>query len=409
MNILTISAQKPDSTGSGVYLAETVQGFAAQGHRVTVVCGVDAADSPDVPGACDLHAVRFHTPDLPFPVVGMSDVMPYEATRYCDLTPVMAEQFKAAFIATVERAMCQARPNLVICHHLYLLTALVAQMGLDCPVVAVCHNTDLRQMRSHDLERDFICEGIQRLDGIFALHDAQVPEIAEVYGVDPRRIQVVGTGYNDAVFYPIDGLRNPNLVRVIYAGKIARAKGVHSLLSCLGLLPFEKGGFELHMAGGHGVPEEYERAVWLAEQAPYPVAFEGKLSQPDLACLYNASDIFVLPSFFEGLPLVMVEALACGCKVVVTDLPGLRPWVQAQMPGAPVVYVEPPRMVGPDEPVAEDLLAFEERLAAALAEAAALPQPAPERARGYTEHLSWTSLAERMLECTPKHPSRVHS
>ncbi len=95
---------------------------------------------------------------------------------------------------------------------------------------------------------------------------------------------------------------------------------------------------------------------------------------------------------------MVVEALACGCKVVVTDLPGLRPWIESQMPGAPVVYVEPPRMVGSDEPVGEDLPGFEERLAAALVEAAAMPQPTSEQARSYTEHLSWAALAGRMLE-----------
>lgn len=398
MNILTISAQKPDSTGSGVYLAETVRGFASQGHRVTVVCGVDAADNPSVPDACDLHAVRFNTPELPFSVVGMSDVMPYEATRYRDLTPRMVDQFKAAFAAVVERAVLQARPDLVICHHLYLLTALVAQMGLTCPVVAVCHNTDLRQMRSHGLERDFICAGIQRLDGVLALHDAQIPEIAQVYGVDPARIRVVGTGYNDAVFYPVEGLREPGLVRAVYAGKIARAKGVNNLLACLGGLPFASDAFELRMAGGHGVLEEYEEALQLAARAPYPVSFEGKLAQPDLARLYNASDVFVLPSFCEGLPLVVVEALACGCKVVVTDLPGLRPWIESQMPAAPVVYVEPPRMVGADEPLAEDLPGFERRLAAALVKAAGMPCPTADQARSCIERLSWTALAERMLE-----------
>ena len=289
-------------------------------------------------------------------------------------------------------------PDLVICHHLYLLTALVAQMGLTCPVVAVCHNTDLRQMRSHGLERDFIRAGTQRLDGILALHDAQIPEIAQIYGVDPARIRVVGTGYNDAMFYPVEGLREPGLTRVVYAGKIARAKGVHSLLACLNRLPFAPGAFELHMAGGHGSPEEYQEARALAEKAPYPVTFEGKLCQPDLAHLYNVSDVFVLPSFCEGLPLVVVEALACGCKVVVTDLPGLRPWVTSQMPGAPVVYVEPPRMAGPDEPVAQDLPGFEERLAAALVEAAEMSQPTAAQARACTGNLSWTMLAERMLD-----------
>ena len=35
------------------------------------------------------------------------------------------------------------------------------------------------------------------------------------------------------------------------------------------------------------------------------------------------STVCVLPSFYEGLPLVLVEALACGCRLVATDLPGV--------------------------------------------------------------------------------------
>ena len=38
----------------------------------------------------------------------------------------------------------------------------------------------------------------------------------------------------------------------------------------------------------------------------------------------RAAHVFVLPSFYEGLPLVLVEALACGCRLVCTDLPGVR-------------------------------------------------------------------------------------
>lgn len=401
MNILTITAQKPDSTGSGVYLAETVRGFDALGHEAMVVCGVDVADAPQVPGARGLYRVDFHTDALPFAVAGMSDVMPYEATRYRDFTPQMTSQFKSAFAAAVQQAAAACQPDLVICHHLYLLTALVAQLDLGCPVVAVCHSTDLRQMRSHTLERAFIREGIQRLDGILALHEAQRAEIAELYDVDPARITVVGTGFNDAVFYPRSGLRKSSITRVCYAGKIARAKGVLSLLRAVNAPQLAGTGLELHLAGGHSVPEEYQAATQLAKRAACPVVFEGKLPQPALAELYNASDIFVLPSFFEGLPLVVVEAIACGCKVVVTDLPGVRPWIEGQMPGAPVIYVEPPRMLTDDIPLEEDLPAFENRLADALLAAAHLPQPTPEQARSYTQHLSWTSLAQRMLASVP--------
>ena len=44
MKILSITAQKPDSTGSGVYLAELVKEFAAMGHEQAVVAGVYEED-----------------------------------------------------------------------------------------------------------------------------------------------------------------------------------------------------------------------------------------------------------------------------------------------------------------------------------------------------------------------------
>ena len=41
-----------------------------------------------------------------------------------------------------------------------------------------------------------------------------------------------------------------------------------------------------------------------------------------LAEVFRQSDVFALPSFFEGLPLVTMEAMACGCKVVCSQIPG---------------------------------------------------------------------------------------
>ena len=127
-----------------------------------------------------------------------------------------------------------------------------------------------------------------------------------------------------------------------------------------------------------------------------PVAHaDDRRAQTALSDAYRASDVFVLPSFYEGLPLVVVEALACGCKVVVTDLPGIRPWLKANLPGAPVWYVEPPAMQNVDEPEPDALPAFERRLAAALAEALSAPWTFCD-ATG----LSWDALARRALGVT---------
>ena len=113
----------------------------------------------------------------------------------------------------------------------------------------------------------------------------------------------------------------------------------------------------------------------LAAASDVPVTLAGRLDSDELVRAYRSSDVFVLPSFYEGLPLVTIEALACGCKVVATDLPGVRPWMEAMLPGAPVTWVAPPRMTDVDTPEAADLPLFERALADAIAQAlAALPE-----------------------------------
>ena len=120
MRILCISAQKPDSTGSGVYLAETVASLAAAGHQVAVIAGIDKEDSPQLAPGVEFLPVRFRTPELPFPVCGMSDVMPYEATRYRDMTPEMVQDFRSVFGQRIREAVLDFKPDAVVCHHLYL-------------------------------------------------------------------------------------------------------------------------------------------------------------------------------------------------------------------------------------------------------------------------------------------------
>ena len=83
--------------------------------------------------------------------------------------------------------------------------------------------------------------------------------------------------------------------------------------------------------------------------------------------------VFVLPSFYEGLPLVCVEAAACGCRVVATELHGVM-----QLAGALGPWLETlplPRLASIDVPVSDDLPAFVEALRCALSHALKSPRP----------------------------------
>ena len=149
---------------------------------------------------------------------------------------------------------------------------------------------------------------------------------------------------------------------------------------------------EVLLAGSAGNETEFRQIQDLASKCPYPVRFLGRLAQPELARVYNQSDVFVLPSFFDGLPLTVIEALACGDRVVVTDLPGIRDWIESNTSGAFVRYVPMPKMQNTDEAVEESLPVFERNLADALF--ASIQTETKKAADG--SRISWAAIAKKI-------------
>ena len=350
MNILHITAQKPCSTGSGVYLTKLAEGLSRikEVDRQGVLAGVYADDIPGLKKTLSpvtLYPVVFDSPDLPFHIFGMSDVMPYPSSQYQSMTSEQYEAFTDAFLFFADKAVQDLHPDVIICHHLYLLTAVIRQNFSDIPVYGFCHNTDLTQFKAHDLAHDLILTQIPKLDGIFALHGEQKKMIADTFRISEENIHVVGAGYDADVFFNDQAVQAEHaddpVFRIIYTGKLSQAKGVPCLLRALQAVSAQKPDLviALTLAGGTGSPEEYAEIRSLADICPYPVTFTGPVYGRELADLYRAHDCFILPSLNEGLPLCVIEALACGLPVIMTDLPGIRPWIETHIKDAPITYV----------------------------------------------------------------------
>ncbi len=398
MRILSITAQKPNSTGSGVYLTELVKEYEMLGHEQAVVAGVYRGDLIELPDGVAFYPVYFCEEGLPYPIVGMSDEMPYISTKYCEMSPEMVEQFRSSFMSVIERVVEELQPDLILCHHLYLLTALVREHFPGRKVYGFCHNTDLRQMQKTDLEREFIRREIGKLDHIFVPQRAQEEGVLTLYPVDKEKITRVGMGYNNQIFHLAEeSCDKEGVTSLVFAGKIAEKKGVMSLLRAMALLGDEKeldmNRVQLLLAGSTGNEEEYQMIEGLAGRCPCKVKFLGRLSQSELARVYQQSDIFVLPSFFEGIPLTVIEALACGDRVVMTDLPGIKEWIASVSSDADVRYVTLPRMRNADEPLEEDLPEFERKLADAL-KASVLQK---ETHLADVSQISWEAIAKEVL------------
>lgn len=154
MKILSITAQKPSSTGSGIYLTELVKEYARQGFCQAVVAGVYKDDPIELPDGVDFYPVYFESERLPYPIVGMSDEMPYRSTRYCDMTEEMTVQFESAFLEVIARAVEDAAPDVILCHHLYLLTAVVREhfrsiRSMASAITRICGRWRRRSLRGN--------------------------------------------------------------------------------------------------------------------------------------------------------------------------------------------------------------------------------------------------------------------
>lgn len=324
MRILHIISQRPDSTGSGIYLQQLLKQAHRSGHLNHLICGVDNREEIDLEGitADRISTVRFNTDSNPGAIVGMSDVMPYPSRMFRNLRTEEIAHYQHLFRRTIDNSIKRWQPDLIHSHHLWLVSSLAAQVKADVPIVCNCHGSDLRQYQQCPHLGDEVVAGCRQLDRILALTQDQKNQITRDYDIQPDRIAVVGAGYDEQLFSEVNrALRTQTPTTIIYAGKLSRAKGVVWLLRALQNLGHYS--YHLHLVGS-GQGNESEQCLQAAEKLGDRITLHGPLSQQRLAALLQASHLFVLPSLSEGLPLVVLEALGCGCQVIATDLPGCR-------------------------------------------------------------------------------------
>ena len=195
---------------------------------------------------------------------------------------------------------------------------------------------------------------------------------SELYQLPPEKVVVCGAGYNDGMF-TVGTKPAPRPVQLVYAGKFWNAKGLPWLLEALKSI--ETPEWQLHMVGGGSGPENDE-CLRLANDLGERVTVHGLIPQARLAAIFKQAHLFVLPSFFEGLPLVVLEALASGCRVIANDLPGVKA-VLGDVAADFITLVPTPRLKNMDQPYPEDLPVFVQALVRALEfqMAGALRQP----------------------------------
>lgn len=169
----------------------------------------------------------------------------------------------------------------------------------------------------------------ERTTGLRARIGGQVSVIPN--GIDPERFHPASVDTVRALLLPE---LDPGAPLVVCVGRLCRQKGQDVLLTAWKDIARKVPGARLVLVGDGPDGER------LRPRAPESVLFAGAVA--DAVPWYQAADLVVLPSRWEGMALAPLEALACGRPVVVTDVDGARESLPAALAPRCLVPAEDP-------------------------------------------------------------------
>ena len=181
--------------------------------------------------------------------------------------------------------------------------------------------------------------GIRRAMAIVAVSEATKRDLVRYLGVPEQRITVVYEGVDHSLFRPVER-RVFAAPYVLYVGSEQPRKNLRTLLAAFARLKRERRFRDLKLVklgspGERGTAFRERTLRAIAElRLQDDVILVGRTTPEDLVAYYSGAECFVLPSLYEGFGLPPLEAMACGCPVVVSDRGALG---ETAGPGARVV------------------------------------------------------------------------
>ncbi|MBI5099770.1 MAG: glycosyltransferase [Nitrospirae bacterium] len=279
-----------------------------------------------IPDDIKAYVLENHRPLKPPP---SSLILPHELHGFMnDLAWLEMTALKLANV------IAKRQPSVILAQDYFAsIIALLANRYIHSSIklIVSTHNSPAR-LFSTDRKGELYSWLVQTLfneaDNVIAVSNGVVQELITAFKLQPEKIMVFHN--------PIDLLQirknaeedvsehpclSEDVPVILFVGRLASYKGLNYLLKACSIV---NKSIKLRcVLIGEG--EEKENLQQLAKELGIAadVVFLGKQQNPFK--FMRRAAIFVLPSLTEGLPYVLVEALACGCPIIATDSPGGGP------------------------------------------------------------------------------------
>jgi glycosyltransferase involved in cell wall biosynthesis len=247
--------------------------------------------------------------------------------------------FFIAEMVAIRREIRRFRPDVVHLHWLVPQGVAALAAGRSYPTLVTTLGGDLYALEGW-LPRLLKRVVVRRAAALTAMNEDMRRRLLEL-GADPQRTHVMPMGAD------VDGVRSATVGarglpgRLVFVGRLVEKKGVAVLLDAVRRLPSDV-PWSLDVVGDGPLRESLEQTA-----SGLPVRFLGQLPKVEVARAFGRAEVLVFPSVRaasgdqDGLPVALVEGMAVGRAVVVTDLPGLADAVRQGADGLVVPPGDP--------------------------------------------------------------------
>lgn len=242
--------------------------------------------------------------------------------------PALTRPFNGLLVARAIRGACAAfAPDVILAYWLYPdgwgAQRVARRLGL--PFVAGARGSDIRVRDA--ISRRLTLPVVRDADRLLVV-SADLGRLAvRDYAADAARVRVIANGCDASIFHLRDraAAREACAVRsdaelVLYVGRLVAEKGLRELVEAMRELRRARPRAELVLVGDGPLQAEL---AGLARDPANGLRLAGVQAAPRVAEWMAAADLVTLPSWSEGHPNVLVEALACGRPVVSTPVGGI--------------------------------------------------------------------------------------
>lgn len=241
--------------------------------------------------------------------------------------PAISRPVNGYFCYRALRKHLQAwKPDLVLSYWLYPegYAAVLAAESLGVPSIVGARGSDL----SVNLDRvtRFMTERtLRKADGAVMVSE-ELRQRSISFGMNSERVKTVFNGCDTSIFHPADreaarqelGI-SPDAELVLFVGHLNAGKGVRELFDATARLMVSRPKLQVVLIGDGGMQAELPGLASRLGIEKH-VRLAGRASSPQIARWLTAADLFCLPTYAEGCPNVVIEALACGRPIVSTTV-----------------------------------------------------------------------------------------